>query len=66
MTARQQFHFLSGLPRSGSTLLSAIRQVQRRGLFAQYQDMRFWHDVANSRASVITAKKSPSPLQESL
>jgi hypothetical protein len=33
-------------------------------LFAQYQDMSFWHDVANSTASVITAKKTISPSQE--
>ncbi len=34
------------------------RSVLPPDLFAQYQNMSFWHDVANSQASVITAKKS--------
>ncbi|MFT5589214.1 MAG: sulfotransferase [Bradyrhizobium sp.] len=41
--------------------LEPRRTILPPDLFAQYQDMSFWHDVANSTASVITAKKSPSP-----
>ncbi|MFT5533391.1 MAG: sulfotransferase [Burkholderiaceae bacterium] len=44
--------------------LEPRRTILPPDLFAQYQDMSFWHDVANSKASVITAKKTPSSPQE--
>ncbi|MDY7575082.1 sulfotransferase [Actimicrobium sp. CCI2.3] len=44
--------------------LEPRRTILPPDLFAQYQDMSFWHDVANSTASVITAKKTISPSQE--
>jgi len=43
--------------------LEPRRTILPPDLFAQYQDMSFWHDVANSTASVITAKKTISPSQ---
>ncbi len=46
--------------------LEPRRTILPPDLFAQYQDMSFWHDVANSTASVITAKRTPSPSQEIL
>lgn len=34
----------------------ARRTVLPPDLFAQYENMNFWHDIANSRASVVAAK----------
>jgi sulfotransferase len=40
--------------------LEPRRTVLPPDLFAQYQNMCFWHDVANSGANVITATKNES------
>lgn len=50
---------LTGLHRVRSKVAFVPRAtILPPDLFAQYQHMNFWHDVANSRANVITATPS--------
>jgi len=52
---------LSGLHRVREQVAYVPRpSILPPDLFAQYQNMSFWQDVANSRANVITAQEQPS------
>jgi hypothetical protein len=72
------FHFISGLPRAGSTLTAAILRQNPRFhagmsspvagpvLFQRYPQLSFWRDLKDSKAFRIVTQASAEKQRETM